>query len=382
MTIINATLTEIANNPFQFMSSDELIAVRNDVANTDLDLDMWRKLYSRALNAENILGSMTAYFEDDQIVDAKEWKFMSSRLADEALLNNGGAAGIVSALQISGFSAEQMVMDEMRAITQDYVAPTLIIPAEPVVEEEELTAAEPVVEDMTLASREVATMPKINPAENSGIMSVLDSDSELAALLGDTTLSDEITGSMATLTAPAVATTTYTDLSTRGTGLNAEGTIAEIGDVDMPTRAYTAAPVITDATLPEDELVADTTPKEKSVSEATEVRFANGVDTKTAINEVVQLNMNQIRYGYQRELQKNPGLSGKIVIKFVIAKDGTVSSATVKSSTMNNAAVESSICGRFMRFKFPPTTGGIIVASYPLTFSPVEGTDFEAVAVN
>jgi hypothetical protein len=36
--------------------------------------------------------------------------------------------------------------------------------------------------------------------------------------------------------------------------------------------------------------------------------------------------MNQIRYCYQRELTKNPELGGKVVVKFVIAKDGTVSS--------------------------------------------------------
>jgi hypothetical protein len=63
--------------------------------------------------------------------------------------------------------------------------------------------------------------------------------------------------------------------------------------------------------------------------------------------------MNEIKYCYQRELTKNPALGGKIVIKFTIAKDGTVSSAHQKSTTMNNAAVENCIVGRFMRMQFP-----------------------------
>jgi hypothetical protein len=81
--------------------------------------------------------------------------------------------------------------------------------------------------------------------------------------------------------------------------------------------------------------------------------------------------MNQIRYCYQRELTKDPNLGGKIVVKFVIAKDGTVSSAQTKATTMNNASVENCINGRFMRFKFPePKGGGIVIVSYPFIFSP------------
>jgi hypothetical protein len=81
--------------------------------------------------------------------------------------------------------------------------------------------------------------------------------------------------------------------------------------------------------------------------------------------------MNQIRYCYQRELTKNPALGGKIVIKFTIAKDGTVSAASPKSTTMNNSTVETCIVGRFMRMQFPePKGGGIVIVSYPFIFSP------------
>ena len=81
--------------------------------------------------------------------------------------------------------------------------------------------------------------------------------------------------------------------------------------------------------------------------------------------------MAQIRYCYQQQLTKNPSLGGKISIKFVIAKDGTVSSASTKSTTMNNAAVEGCIAGRFLKFQFPePKGGGIVMVTYPFIFSP------------
>jgi len=96
-----------------------------------------------------------------------------------------------------------------------------------------------------------------------------------------------------------------------------------------------------------------------------------GALDRSLIDEVIKRHMNQIRYCYQRELTKNPALGGKIVIKFTIAKDGTVSQASTKSTTMSNSAVENCIVGRFMRMQFPePKGGGIVIVSYPFLFSP------------
>jgi len=96
-----------------------------------------------------------------------------------------------------------------------------------------------------------------------------------------------------------------------------------------------------------------------------------GALDRSLIDEVIKRHMNQIRYCYQRELTKNPALGGKVVIKFTIAKDGTVSAASTKSTTMNNASVESCIVGRFLRMQFPePKGGGIVIVSYPFIFSP------------
>jgi pSer/pThr/pTyr-binding forkhead associated (FHA) protein len=96
-----------------------------------------------------------------------------------------------------------------------------------------------------------------------------------------------------------------------------------------------------------------------------------GALDRSLIDEVIKRHMNQIRYCYQRELNKSPKLAGKIVIKFVIAKDGSVSSASTKSSTMKSSPVEQCIVGRFMRMQFPkPKGGGIVIVSYPFLFSP------------
>ncbi len=92
---------------------------------------------------------------------------------------------------------------------------------------------------------------------------------------------------------------------------------------------------------------------------------------KSLIDAVIKRHLNQIRYCYEKQLRLDPAMHGKVVVKFVIAKDGSVSSSSVRSTTLNNAAVEQCVVSRFMRFQFPaPASGGIVVVSYPFLFTP------------
>lgn len=97
-----------------------------------------------------------------------------------------------------------------------------------------------------------------------------------------------------------------------------------------------------------------------------------GALDKSLIDRVIKRNMNQIKYCYQRQLNASPTLNGKIVVKFVISGDGSVSQAKTHSSTMSGGgAVESCINERFLRFQFPePRGGGIVIVKYPFLFSP------------
>jgi TonB family protein len=96
-----------------------------------------------------------------------------------------------------------------------------------------------------------------------------------------------------------------------------------------------------------------------------------GALDRSLIDQVIKRKMSQIRYCYQRELQKDPSLAGKVVIKFTIAGDGKVSSASTKSSTIGNSAVDKCVVSRFYSMTFPkPKGGGIVIVSYPFIFSP------------
>lgn len=90
---------------------------------------------------------------------------------------------------------------------------------------------------------------------------------------------------------------------------------------------------------------------------------------RAAVEKVIKANLTKFRYCYQRQLQRDPGLSGKIVNRFVIAQDGTVSRSETKASTVS-PAVDTCIEQTMARLQFPqPKGGGIAIISYPFVFS-------------
>ena len=91
---------------------------------------------------------------------------------------------------------------------------------------------------------------------------------------------------------------------------------------------------------------------------------------RSLIEAVIKRRLNALRHCYERELQKDPGLEGRVVMKFSIAPDGTVSKAEVKQSSLGSDAVEQCIVGQFRRLTFPkPQGGGLVVVSYPFHFT-------------
>ena len=95
-----------------------------------------------------------------------------------------------------------------------------------------------------------------------------------------------------------------------------------------------------------------------------------GALDKSLIDRVIKRNKLKILYCYQRELNKNPSLHGKITVNFTISPSGSVHKATTYQTTMANSAVESCINRQLKMFKFPqPKGGGIVIAKYPFIFA-------------
>lgn len=90
---------------------------------------------------------------------------------------------------------------------------------------------------------------------------------------------------------------------------------------------------------------------------------------KATVARIVAMHLPRIRACYERELQKQPQLAGKLSVKFVIAKDGSVATATSRHDTLGSAVVAECVHTRFRQMRFPkPRGGGIVTVSYPLVF--------------
>ena len=201
-------------------------------------------------------------------------------------------------------------------------------------------------------------------AENAGVLGALRDGSELDGVFGSSGLSSDIAGGIGGLIGAKGTQIGSGGLGSRGSGLGGGGTADGLGGMGTKGRGSGASGYGSGA----GHFGAKGT---GGIGQIGGDPIILGALDKSLIDAVIKRQMNQIRYCYQRELTKNPELGGKIVVKFVIAKDGTVSSASTKSSTMGSPAVEQCINGRFLRFQFPqPKGGGIVIVSYPFLFAP------------
>ena len=78
----------------------------------------------------------------------------------------------------------------------------------------------------------------------------------------------------------------------------------------------------------------------------------------------------EIQFCYERELRKDPDLKGKVKVKFTISGTGSVISAVISSSTLDDDRVEECLKRKIKRWVFPgPKGGGIVIVNYPFDFN-------------
>lgn len=91
--------------------------------------------------------------------------------------------------------------------------------------------------------------------------------------------------------------------------------------------------------------------------------------TKEEIDKVVKSRQGLIKACYQKELDRAKGIGGKLVVRFSISADGTVTKASPDGgkSTLSNAAVSDCVVRQILKLKFPAKGGGVV--NYPFIFS-------------
>lgn len=86
------------------------------------------------------------------------------------------------------------------------------------------------------------------------------------------------------------------------------------------------------------------------------------------INAIIKSKQKALQDCYERELRKNPNLSGKIVVRFTITEDGKVTDVRIESDTMGNPDVADCILARIRRWIFPKPDEGSVTVSIPFVF--------------
>lgn len=87
------------------------------------------------------------------------------------------------------------------------------------------------------------------------------------------------------------------------------------------------------------------------------------------IQRIVRNNYGRFRACYEGALRNNPNLSGRVVVNFVIGRDGSVSSVG-GGGDLPDAGVVSCVASNFRGLTFPPPEHGIVTVSYPIVFTP------------
>lgn len=85
-----------------------------------------------------------------------------------------------------------------------------------------------------------------------------------------------------------------------------------------------------------------------------------------SIADVIRRNLGQIRFCYEKGLQLQPGLAGRVNMSWTIDGSGGVQLAKIKKTSLNNSSVENCIVQRLRTWKFPiPQNNADVKVSYP-----------------
>lgn len=95
----------------------------------------------------------------------------------------------------------------------------------------------------------------------------------------------------------------------------------------------------------------------------------NGGLTREQVEAVVRRNSGQLAYCYEKALQAQKDLRGRLTLEWVVASSGRVSRVSVASSSLRSKAVENCVVASVKKWKFPRPVGGVNVdVSYPFDF--------------
>jgi hypothetical protein len=88
------------------------------------------------------------------------------------------------------------------------------------------------------------------------------------------------------------------------------------------------------------------------------------------IQSVVRSNYDTFKRCYERGLAANPELRGRVMVRFVIQRDGTVGKKNIADNSLTDCRVAECVRDGFSGLKFSPPEGGTVTVVYPIMLEP------------
>ncbi|MCK6591855.1 MAG: AgmX/PglI C-terminal domain-containing protein [Polyangiaceae bacterium] len=88
------------------------------------------------------------------------------------------------------------------------------------------------------------------------------------------------------------------------------------------------------------------------------------------IQRIVRQNFGRFRLCYENGLRGNPNLQGRVAVRFIIGRDGAVSSVANGGSDLPDSGVVSCVVRSFYGLSFPQPEDGIVTVTYPIMLTP------------
>ncbi len=88
------------------------------------------------------------------------------------------------------------------------------------------------------------------------------------------------------------------------------------------------------------------------------------------IQRVVREHFEEFRRCYEAGLGRDATLSGRVNVRFVISRQGTVASASDGGSSLPDAQVRDCVINAFKPLEFPKPENGTVTVVYPIMLAP------------
>jgi hypothetical protein len=98
--------------------------------------------------------------------------------------------------------------------------------------------------------------------------------------------------------------------------------------------------------------------------------IVNGRLPPEVIQRIVRQNYGRFRACYENGLRSNPSLQGRVSVRFIIGRDGSVSNVGNGGSDLPDPSVVSCVVRSYYGLSFPAPEGGIVTVTYPIMFNP------------